>query len=29
VLQAGVSAANRKGDGHAAGEMSGLLAALG
>lgn len=29
VLRAGIGVANRKGDTHAAGEMSGLLAALG
>ena len=29
TLQAGVAMANRKGDGHAAGEMAALLAALG
>src|SRR5262245_60234223 len=29
ALQAGVAAAGRKGDSHAAGEMAGLLAALG
>jgi thioredoxin-like negative regulator of GroEL len=29
ALRAGVAAANRKGDGHAAGEMSALLATLG